>query len=56
LCVFCFILAFFCLCGRRAEKEGLRAGGMPPAVFSELSSSAAGGKREKAGGQDAGMG
>ena len=39
----------------RAEKKRLRAGGMPPAVFSELSGPAAGNKREKAGGQGVGM-
>lgn len=44
--VFCLILSFFRLCRIRAE-EGLRTGGMPPAVFSELSGSAAGDKRER---------
>lgn len=45
--VFCFIPFFFGLCGTRAEEEGLRAGGMSPAVFNELSGPAAGDKRER---------
>lgn len=51
-----FALSFFSSgFGRRAEQEGLRAGGMPPALFSELSGSAAGARREKAGRQGVGM-
>lgn len=52
-CLFCFgfllYTGFLWLCGRRARrKEGLMAGGMPPAIFNELSGPAAGDKREKA--------
>lgn len=44
--VFCFILFFFGLRGRRTEEEGLRAGELFPAIFSELSGPAAGVKRK----------
>lgn len=50
----CLLLytVFFWLCGRRARrKEGLRAGGMPPAIFNELWGPSSGDKREKAEGR-----
>lgn len=40
-----------CFVGKEQRRKGLRTGGMPPAVFNELSGPAAGDKRERQGGR-----